>query len=113
MMARHVATVFSLALVAGGCIGHPAPPQQTIAVSNPAYKVDLLFKDPSGASIYRFYDQGDYRYYIVGPDGAHMLPTTHTIDNSSTDIQYIDIDSGHHEDHHGGGVGGGGGGHHH
>jgi hypothetical protein len=113
-MTRRIALVSALAFSTGGCIaGHPAPPQQTISVSNPAYKVDLLFKDPNGASIYRFYDQDDYRYYIVGPDGAHMLPTTHTVDNSTTDTEIVDVDSGSHRDHGGDHGGGGGGGHHH
>ena len=112
-MSRYFMPLVALPLVAAGCsIIRPAPPQQTVAVSNPAYKVDLLFKDPNGVSVYRFYDQDDYRYYVVGPDGAHMLPTTHTVDNSTTDIQTIDVDAGHHGDHHGGG-GGDGGGHHH
>src|SRR5690242_19324567 len=110
-MTRSFAAVVAMSLAASGCIvGHPPPPQQTISVSNPAYKVDLLVKDPSGASIYRFYDEGDYRYYIVGPDGAHMLPTTHTVDNSTTDTEIVKVDSGHHGGGHGGGDGGG---HHH
>jgi hypothetical protein len=111
-MLRTLTAIVALPFFVGGCaLVRPTPPQQTLSVSNPAYKVDLLFKDPNGASIYRFYDQGDYRYYIVGPDGAHMLPTTHTVDNSTTDIETVDVDSGH--DHGGGSHGGGGGGGHH
>jgi hypothetical protein len=79
-----------------GCV-HQPPPQQTLPVSNPSYKIDLLFKDPNGCSIYRFFDQGDYRYYVVGSNGsAQMIPSTHTVTETDTDTVYVPVPADHH-----------------
>jgi hypothetical protein len=100
--------------LAAGCGVPNPPPERTLDVSNPGYKIDMLFKDPNGVTVYRFFDQGEYRYYVVGPDGAHMLPTTKTVHD--TEIETIDVggdvDGGGGHGHGGGGHGGGGGGGH-
>jgi hypothetical protein len=83
-----------------GCVIAPKP-EKTVPVSNHAYQVDQLFVDPNGCTIYRFFDQGDYRYYIVGPNGAHMPPTTTTV--TETDVVTVDGDGG---SSHSGGHGG-------
>src|SRR3954451_21441236 len=62
----------------GGCTQEPRP-EQTVQVSNRAYQLDQLFSDPKGNTVYRFYDQGDWRYYVVGPNGVQMLPSTRTV----------------------------------
>jgi hypothetical protein len=81
--------------VVGGCA--KAQPQRTLPVSNQGYKLDELFTDSKGYTVYRFYDQGDYRYYVVGPNGAQMLPTTKTVSESipSSDTVIIVKDSDH------------------
>lgn len=89
-------------LIGAGCASHQPPPQATSTVSNPAYQVDLLFTDPNGTSIYRFYDQDDWRYYAVGPNGAQMLPTTKIVTETEVETVTVDSDSGggHHGGHH-------------
>jgi hypothetical protein len=80
-----------------GC-ATPTPPERTLNVSNSGYKLDELFTDGKGYTVYRFYDQGEYRYYVVGPNGAQMLPTTKTVHETDTEVITVD----------GGGSGGGG-----
>ena len=80
----------ALALIAaGGCAN--AKPQRTMQVSNSAYQLDELFTDPRGYTVYRFYDYGDFRYYVVGPNGAQMLPTTKTVTENATGTETIYI----------------------
>jgi hypothetical protein len=90
----------------GGCIsGKAVPPEKNLPTSNSGYSVDQLFTDANGCKVYRFYDQGEFRYYVLGPNGAQMLPTTKTV--TDTDVETIDVDSGGGHGH------GGGGGHKH
>ena len=83
----------------GGCASSQPPPEKNLSTSNKAYGLDQLFTDANGCKIYRFYDQGDFRYYVVGPSGAQMLPTTKVVTVTET----VQVDSG--------GISGGGGGH--
>ena len=53
-------------------------PEKVLPTSNKDYALNLLFTDENGIMVYRFHDQGDYRYYVVGPTGTHMLPSTRT-----------------------------------
>ena len=76
-------------LITGLGCARAAPPQRTMQVSNQAYKLDELFTDPRGYTVYRFFDDGDYRYYVVGPGGAQMLPTTKTVTESTADSPEI------------------------
>ncbi len=73
-----------------GCAAERLP-EQTIPVSNNAFSLDELFTDKRGNTVYRFYDQGEYRYYVVGPNGAQMLPTTKTV--TVTETQTVEVDS--------------------
>jgi hypothetical protein len=71
-----------LLLALPGCTQQP-PPEQTLQVSNRGYQLDQLFTDPRGNTIYRFYDEGDYRYYVVSPNGGvQILPTTRTVNTT-------------------------------
>jgi hypothetical protein len=66
-------------------------------VSNAGYHLDELFTDPRGYTVYRFYDYGDYRYYVVGPNGgAQMLPTTKIVTETTADAPIIFIETEHH-----------------
>ena len=42
----------------------------------PHVEVHRLFVDPNGYAVYRFYDLGEPRYYVVAPGGrdAQVLP---------------------------------------
>jgi hypothetical protein len=50
--------------------------------------------------VYRFYDQGDYRYYVAGPNGAQMLPTTHTVADTTTSTEVVTVESSGGKGHH-------------
>ena len=68
--------IASPAALAVGCRSAP-PPERPVAVSNSGFSLDQLFTDDRGYTVYRFYDKGDYRYYVVAPDGtAQMVPST-------------------------------------
>ncbi len=68
-------------------------PERTFPVSNHEYKIDQLFTDPNGVTIYRFWDYGDYRYYAIGPNGVQMIQSpTHREESISTTS--IDAGSG-------------------
>lgn len=61
-----------------GC-AKTTPPERKVEVSNSGFALDQLFTDDRGNTVYRFFDKGDWRYYVVGPDGrAQMLPSTRT-----------------------------------
>ncbi|HEV7302185.1 MAG TPA: hypothetical protein VGN72_22800 [Tepidisphaeraceae bacterium] len=75
-MIRSTCAVLMLCLLSTGCGG--TKPDQTLSVSNAGYALDKLFTDPNGYSVYRFYDRGDFRYYVVGPNGAQMVPSSTT-----------------------------------
>ena len=77
----------AMAAILIGC--YSQKPERTLPVSNKDYQIDQLFTDNNGCTIYRFYDQGDYRYYLVGPAGAHMLPSTTRVTEASTQTQTI------------------------
>ena len=99
--------IASAALSLSGCgVLFPAqvPPEKSLPVSNSAYQVDQLFTDKNGCTLYRFFDKGDFRYYLVGPAGAQMLPSTTHVTDTTTDTVVIDSGTG-------GGGGGHGGGH--
>jgi hypothetical protein len=86
-------------------------PERTVPVANKTVELHQLFTDPNGYTVYRFWDQGDYRYYVVGPNGAQMLPsTTRETTDTVTGTQFIPVET--HGGNGGGGGGGGGGGHH-
>jgi hypothetical protein len=91
--AAALATIFVTACVA------PPEPQRTIQVSNPAYQLDELFTDPNGYTVYRFQDDGDSRYYVVGPGGAQMLPTTRTKYVNETTGNTVYVQTGGHDNH--------------
>jgi len=67
-----------LAMLLGACSLAIQTPEKVLSTSNQSYPLNLLFTDEAGNKIYRFHDQGDYRYYVVGPSGAQMLPSTRT-----------------------------------
>ena len=102
---RHTSVAAILVLSLIGC-SHTPPPvaEKTVPVSNSTYTVEQLFVDPDGSTLYRFYDQGDWRYYAFNPGKgvAQMLPTTHYIVKTETvtETQYVESKSGR---HHGGG----------
>jgi len=75
-MIRRTCVVLTLMTLSIGCGG--TKPDQTLSVSNAGYALDKLFTDPNGYSVYRFYDRGDFRYYVVGPNGAQMVPSSTT-----------------------------------
>jgi hypothetical protein len=79
-----------------GCVAAPKP-QQRVQVSNPDYQLDELFTDPRGYTVYRFYDDGDSRYYVVGPNGAQMLPTTTTKYVTEANTVYVESGGGGHK----------------
>jgi hypothetical protein len=110
MLSREIKTMsrfhrplcFRVALAAaviavGGCT--KTLPQRTLQVSNKAYELDELFTDPRGYTVYRFYDSGDYRYYVVGPNGAQMLPTTRTVTETTTSTDTIILERDHDHGH--------------
>ena len=74
----------------GGCA--EAQPERTVAVSNDEYSLDELFTDQRGNTVYRFFDNGDFRYYVVGPNGVQMLPTTRTVTETTAEPQTIHIE---------------------
>jgi hypothetical protein len=76
-----------MAAILVGC--YSPKPERVLPVSNNDYQIDQLFTDHNGCTIYRFYDQGDYRYYLVGPAGAHMLPSTTRVTETPTQTQTI------------------------
>jgi len=78
-----------------GCVAAPKP-QQRVQVSNPDYQLDELFTDPRGYTVYR-YDDGDSRYYVVGPNGAQMLPTTTTKYVTEANTVYVESGGGGHK----------------
>jgi hypothetical protein len=80
IMFRSIAFLMTAALSIG-CSS--TKPDQTLSVSNAGYSLDKLFTDPNGYSIYRFFDRGDFHYYVVGPGGAHMVPGTTTRDSNA------------------------------
>jgi len=53
------ALLLGVVLVAGCTMRGP---EKVLSSSNVGYKVDELFTDPRGTTIYRFYDKGDWRY---------------------------------------------------
>ena len=71
--AKFVAAVLALAAVAGGSGCRGRAPESTLRVSNRAYTIDRLFTDENGCTVYRFYDEGRYHYYVVDPRGAQMI----------------------------------------
>lgn len=100
-MRTSLAWVLGVSLLTG-CALQPPPPEQVLQVHG--HELDQLFTDPRGNTIYRFYDQGDYRYYVVAPNGGvQMLPTTRTVTVTETDV--VEVDTG--GDASGGGGGGG------
>jgi hypothetical protein len=82
-MARSIVrrlVVLSIPALLAGCAAKAPPPEKRVEVSNVGFQLDQLFTDARGYTVYRFYDKGEYRYYVVGPDGgAQMLPTTKTV----------------------------------
>ena len=82
-------------LAATGCTQQPAP-EQTLQVSNKGYQLDQLFTDPRGNTVYRFFDQGDWRYYVVAANGGvQMLPTTRTVSSAAwvdTTTSFVPVD---------------------
>jgi hypothetical protein len=105
-MRRHEIAGLRVVVVAalgflGGCIQGP-PPERSIKVSNPAYTVDQLFTDPAGNTVYRFYDNGDSRYYVVGPGGPQMTqPRKKEEETSTLDVaDTIDAPGGSHSGRH-------------
>jgi hypothetical protein len=62
-------------LVFAGCDDRKA--ESTVSASNKDYKVEKLFTDDNGCAVYRFSDDGRYRYYVVGP-GAKSTASTYT-----------------------------------
>ncbi|HWE02342.1 MAG TPA: hypothetical protein VG326_08010 [Tepidisphaeraceae bacterium] len=90
---------FIIGVVLNGCNVQP-PPERTAVVYG--HVLDQLFTDQRGNTVYRFWDQGDFRYYVVGPSGApQMLPnTTHVTDTTTTTID-TDSGGGGDHDHHG------------
>ena len=78
MMSR-VAIVVGSVCTLVGCQANPQP-ERRVDVSNVGYQLNQLFTDDRGYAVYRFRDQGDWRYYVVGPDGqSQMLPTTRVV----------------------------------
>jgi hypothetical protein len=63
--------IAAAAALFAGCQG--APPERSLKTSNPAYTVDRLFTDPAGNTVYKFVDDGESRYYVVGPNHPQML----------------------------------------
>lgn len=60
--------VIALALLAavvtaGAC----ADPEATVRTSNQSYDLARLFESPEGCHVYRFFDRGSYRYFVVCP----------------------------------------------
>ena len=82
-------TLLFLLLSLGSCQLESAP-QKPLQTSNPGYSVDQLFTDNNGVTIYRFYDMGDYRYYLHGPNGAQMLPTIERVTETVTETVYVE-----------------------
>lgn len=83
-----------LLLVVNGCSPYQPPtPEQTLTTSNKTYSLDQLFTDRNGYTVYRFCDNGDYRYYVVGNGIAQMLPTTQTVVDTETDVETVDVNS--------------------
>jgi hypothetical protein len=71
-----LAAALALLMVAG-CARTPQP-AKTAFVGNNGYQLDQ-FTDANGCTVYRFYDQGDWRYYVVGPNGPQMLPSSRPV----------------------------------
>ena len=83
-----------------GCNALTGPhPEKTERTTNHDYEVDMLFTDANGCKVYRFYDCGEPRYYVFGPNGAQMLPTTKTVTETVTETQTVYVDSGGGGDH--------------
>ena len=60
-------------IVVGGCAKQSVSgPAKT---NNPAVPVETLFVDPDGNTVRRFYDDGHYHYYVVGPKTATVSAT--------------------------------------
>lgn len=77
--ARRLVAIALPAVLLIGCKAAP-PAERQVEVSNAGFQLDQLFTDARGNTVYRFYDKGDYRYYVVSPEGgAQMLPTTKTV----------------------------------
>ena len=77
--------VIILSMLLLGCAS--ARPEKSEEPSNKGYKVDQLFTDKNGHTVYRFWDAGDYRYYVVSPTGqSQMLPSTRSADRGGVSV---------------------------
>lgn len=62
-------------LLLAGCAN--TSPERTDEPSNKSYKIDQLFVDRNGYTVYRFWDEGEFHYYVVSPKGeTQVLPST-------------------------------------